>query len=619
MRVVATAGHVDHGKSSLVLALTGTDPDRFPEEKTRGLTIDLGFAFTTTPAGEIVGFVDVPGHVRFVKNMLAGVGAVEVAMLVVAATEGWMPQTEEHTRILDLLGVAHGLVVLTKAALVDEETIELALLELEERVTDTHLARWPVVVADSLSGRGLGEVRLTLDAVLSTSPAAADRGRPRLWVDRVFSAKGSGTVVTGTLAGGSLSVGEEVLVEPGGRAARVRGLEIHHERVDSAAPGSRVALNLSGIEHGGVRRGDAIVRPGHWLVPAVVDVAFQAVPGESTPRRGPLVAHVGSGEHAARWRALDTAADTGRSAVGRLRLPYGLPLAPGDRLVLRSPARSATLGGAEVLDVVPARRAADALDRLALPLGRRVLSARHWLTVADLAPLAGAGEAEAGEIARTLVETGAAERAGSWIVETSTLASVRDGATARVLAHHKEHPLDRGLDLAELASSSGLDTPRLRAALSGSHDLLIERDYVSHKAHRTSVLDDPEARRLLDALESSPFSPPSPADVGATPAVTRALLKSGLAMDLGGVVFSAGAVAQARRIVGGAVLERGSVTIADLRDLLGSTRKFVLPLANHLDYEGVTRRRGDDRIPGPRAGFTPGSEGPAVTEDRPST
>ncbi len=240
VRTVATAGHVDHGKSSLVLALTGTDPDRFPEEKERGLTIDLGFAFAELPSGEEVGFVDVPGHVRFIKNMLAGVGAVDVVMLVVAANEGWMPQSEEHLRIIELLGVRHGLVCLTKADLVDDDMLDLARLELDEHLAPSALADAPVVVCDALSGRGLDEVRAGLDAVLAAAPPPVDRGRPRLWVDRVFAAKGAGTVVTGTLAGGSLRVDDEVEVGPRARQARIRAIETAHHTLGVAAPGTRV-------------------------------------------------------------------------------------------------------------------------------------------------------------------------------------------------------------------------------------------------------------------------------------------------------------------------------------------------------------------------------------------
>src|SRR2546425_5607324 len=237
MRVVATAGHVDHGKSSLVLALTGTDPDRWPEEKTRGLTIDLGFAFTTLPSGQELAFVDVPGHVRFLKNMLAGVGAVEAAVLVVAANEGWMPQSEEHLAILDLLGVRHGVVVLSKADVVDDDTLELARLEVAERLERSAFAPHAVLACDSKTGRGLDELRHSVDVMLASAPLAVDRGRPRLWVDRVFAAKGAGTVVTGTMAGGTLPLDAEVVVLPGRKRARVRKIESHHTELAEAGPG----------------------------------------------------------------------------------------------------------------------------------------------------------------------------------------------------------------------------------------------------------------------------------------------------------------------------------------------------------------------------------------------
>src|SRR5437763_7267887 len=304
MRVVATAGHVDHGKSSLVLALTGTDPDRWPEEKTRGLTIDLGFAFTTLPSGQELGFVDVPGHVRFLKNMLAGVGAVEAAILVVAATEGWMPQSEEHLRILDLLGISHGLVVITKADLVDDDLLELARLEVEERVAG---AAWftptGLLAVDSRSGRGLPELRVALDEMLASAPLATDRGRPRLWVDRVFAAKGAGTVVTGTMAGGTLPLDAEVLIVPGRRRARIRHIESHHEELAEAGPGRRVALNLAGVDHTELARGSALVLPDQWAVTTVVDAALTALPDVKL-HQGLFKAYIGSGEHDVRLRLI---------------------------------------------------------------------------------------------------------------------------------------------------------------------------------------------------------------------------------------------------------------------------------------------------------------------------
>ncbi|MCA1691772.1 MAG: selenocysteine-specific translation elongation factor, partial [Actinobacteria bacterium] len=294
MHVVATAGHVDHGKSTLVLALTGMDPDRFAEEKARGLTIDLGFAWTTLSSGRQVAFVDVPGHVRFIKNMLAGVGAVDACLFVVAATEGWKPQSEEHLRILQLLGVSHGLVALTKVGLVDEETREFAQMEIAEAVEGTFLEGADVVEVDAPTGVGVEDLRLGLDRLVATAPAAVDRGRPRLWIDRVFAAKGSGTVVTGTLAGGSLGVDDELMVIPAGRRVRVRGLQSLQQARSTVPPGSRVAVNLSGVGHDELGRGDALVRPGQWQPTRTVDASLAVIGGldHEVGQRGAYQAYV---------------------------------------------------------------------------------------------------------------------------------------------------------------------------------------------------------------------------------------------------------------------------------------------------------------------------------------
>jgi selenocysteine-specific elongation factor len=556
MRVVATAGHVDHGKSSLVLALTGTDPDRFPEEKARGLTIDLGFAFATLPSGTVVGFVDVPGHVRFVKNMLAGVGAVDVAVLVVAADEGWMPQTEEHMQILSLLDVRHGMVALTKAALVDDDTLTLARLEIEERVP----AGWPIVAVDSRSGVGVTDVAATLDAVLAAAPAPRNVGRPRLWVDRVFAAKGAGTVVTGTLTGGELARDAEVIV--GARRARVRAIESAHAAVETAAPGSRVALNLAGVDHRDVQRGDAVVLPDQWELVDCVDVAVRTLPDQRLVRRGLVDVHVGSGEQTGRVRWLDA-----QGGFARLRLSSALPLAPGDRLVLRSSGARATVAGAVVLDVAPARRTADALARVALPLTERVMATRAWCTPDEFARLSG-GATPSG-----------CERIGAWLVLPSELARVRTRAT--------ELSRDGWPAITSVAAACGITVAQLRAAVPDSARELLD--------------EDPLAVALVRALDKEPWSPPAPADVGADPALVRALVRSGALVDLDGVIFTAEAVDAARRRVADAVVAHGTLTVAAARDLLGSTRKYVLPLLNRTDADGITRRREDLRFPGPRA------------------
>ena len=326
MHVVATAGHVDHGKSSLVLALTGTDPDRFTEEKERGLTIDLGFAWTELPSGAGISFVDVPGHVRFLKNMLAGVGAVDACMFVVAATEGWKPQSEEHLRILDLLGLTDGVVALTKVDLVDDELRELAVLDVEEHLEGSFLADAEIVGTDAVGSAGLDDVRSALDRLVKRCPTAADVGRPRLWVDRAFAAKGAGTVVTGTLAGGSFAVDDEVAISPGEQRARIRAIQSRMTSVDEIGPGNRVALNLAGVAHGDVVRGQAVTAPNQWQPTRLLDASLHVLADleHEISRRGAYAAYIGSGEHPVQLRVLGP----DRIAPGHIRLRQ-TPPSPG--------------------------------------------------------------------------------------------------------------------------------------------------------------------------------------------------------------------------------------------------------------------------------------------------
>lgn len=598
MRVVATAGHVDHGKSSLVLALTGTDPDRWPEEKTRGLTIDLGFAFTTLPSGQELGFVDVPGHVRFLKNMLAGVGAVEAAILVVAATEGWMPQSEEHLRILDLLGISHGVAVITKADLVDDDLLELAGLEVEERLAGAaSFTPTEVLAVDSRSGRGLPELRVALDAMLAAAPLAADRGRPRLWVDRVFAAKGAGTVVTGTMAGGTLPLDAEVLILPGRKRARVRHIESHHEELAEAGPGRRVALNLAGIDHTELTRGSALVLPDQWAVTAVADARLTALP-EPELRQGTYKAYIGSGEHDVRLRLIRDA----EAVFGRLRLDVPLPLQPGDRIVLRDSGSQMTIGGAEVLDVSPVGRARLAAGRLPLDVGPRILAGRPWLRPSEIGPLAGVGPGEAKQVAEELVRSGGARPAGEHLVATEVLAELRRRALELVADYHKKQPLEPGLDLPALAASLSLDAGRIRAVLEGVEGLVVEQGRARLTTHRGRVSGEPEAQKLLAALDAVPFSPPMPAEVDGSPEIVRGLIREGLLLDLDGSIFTAAAIEKARQVVRDGFERHESLTVSQARDLLGSSRKYVLAILAHFDAEGVTRRRGDERFPGPRLG-----------------
>ncbi len=568
MSIVATAGHVDHGKSTLVLALTGMDPDRFAEEKARGLTIDLGFAWTTLPSGRTLSLVDVPGHVRFIKNMLAGLGGIEAALFVVAAPEGWKPQSEEHLRILELAGVRHGLVALTKVGLVDEETVELARLELTDAVARTFLADAPVVEVDAPTGRGVDELRDALDALVGQLPGTRDDDRPRLWVDRVFAARGSGTVVTGTLTGGSLRTDDELEITPSGRRARVRALQSRQRPTDRAEPGNRVAVNLSGVARDALTRGHALVRPGQWHLARTVDASFRVLAGleHELSRRGAYQAYVGSGEHAVRLRVLGAEAiDPGDEGSVRLYLPLALPLLPGDRFVLRESGRDETVGGGEVLDVDPVLAASRARPTASVD---RVVAERGWVETDRLERLT--GERRSSTI-------------GRWVVDPSALDAAITELRAAV---ESAGPL--GLDLAALDD-------RKRALLATLGDVSIDGGRARLAAEDPRLDDHP----YLAALRAAPFCPPEPTDVPRDE--LRELVRRGLVVERDGSYFAPSALDDAaRRLAGPLTAAPDGLTVAQVRDLLGTTRKHALPILAHLDASGVTRRRGDLRVAGPR-------------------
>ncbi len=569
MRVVATAGHVDHGKSSLVQALTGVNPDRFEEERRRGLTIDLGFAHTAFADGSEISFVDVPGHVRFLRNMLAGVGGVDACMFVVAASEGWKPQSEEHLRILEMVGLRHGLVALTKIDLVDDEFRELQTLEVRQHLAGTFLADAPIVGVSTTTGTGLDALRVELARLVTTTPAALDRGRPRLWIDRVFAAKGSGTVVTGTLTDGTISVDDQL--RAGLHPVRVRGIQSHGERRDTIAPGHRVALNLSGVDHTQLRRGDAVVRPAQWRPTLRFDATLSVLPSlsHSVSRRGSYFAYIGSGEFGVRLRVLGhESIAAGRSGLVRLHLTEALPLLPGDRFVLRESGRDETVGGGEVLDVAPKLPASRARPDRNI---ERVMEEYGWLTVDDL-------EAMTGERRAATV--------GSWVVTETRLQQMEAAVRDRVAAAD-----DLGLDvallddreravLAAMSDRDGIVIDAGRARLRGTHDPLRDHPYVA-------------------ALLAGRFAPPDA--VGVDKVQLRELIRRKLVIERDGLHFHPQVVAAAAQVAADLLGQNpDGFTISQFREALGNTRKHALPLAAELDATGVTRRRGDARIAGPR-------------------
>jgi selenocysteine-specific elongation factor len=356
MYVLGTAGHVDHGKSTLVHALTGIDPDRLPEEKEREMTIDLGFAWFQLPDGKEVSIVDVPGHEDFIKNMLAGVYGIDAALLIIAADEGVEQQTREHLAILDLLKVDKGIIVLTKKDLVDEEGLELARMEAEETVKGTALAAAPILAVSSTTGEGIPELKTAISRLLDVTPLPRDIGRPRLSIDRRFAIKGFGTVVTGTLIDGKLSVGQEIEIKPPGLKGHIRGLETHKKKLESALPGTRVAVNLANIPAERIERGMVITTPG-WLIPAeFLDVKLRAVPNLSRPitHNMEVTFHSGTTEAAAFVRLLDKEVlDAGETGWAQLKLDRPVAVARDDFFIIRSP--QGTVGGGEIVDLNPRR------------------------------------------------------------------------------------------------------------------------------------------------------------------------------------------------------------------------------------------------------------------------
>ncbi len=566
MRVVATAGHVDHGKSSLVQALTGTNPDRFEEERRRGLTIDLGFAQTVLPGGEGISFIDVPGHVRFLRNMLAGVGGVDACMFVVAATEGWKPQSEEHLRILELVGVRHGIVALTKVDLVDDEWRELQEMDVRDHLAGTFLADAPIVAVSATTGGGLDELRAALATLATTTPAATDRSRPRLWIDRVFAAKGSGTVVTGTLTGGRVHTDDQL--RAGSRPVRVRAVQSHGVRHESIGPGNRVALNLVGVDHTDLQRGDAVIAPGQWRPTQRFDASLTvlAALGHVVSRRGAYFAYVGSGEFPVKLRVLGSESiRPGGSGLVRLHLAQALPLVPGDRFVLRESGRDETIGGGEVLDIAPIRPASKAQPDRSVD---RVIDERGWVTSDELDALTGERRAPT---------------VGQWVVSPSALAATRQSVRDRIDAAD-----DLGLDLASLDD-------RERAVISTVDGITVDAGRARPAEVHDPLADHPFVAELL----AGGTSPPDP--VGVDKPQLRALVRRALVVERDGLYFHPHAIDRAAHAAAALLsAQPAGFTMSQFREALGNTRKHAVPLATELDARGITRRRDDVRIAGPK-------------------
>jgi len=608
--IVGTAGHIDHGKTALVKALTGIDADRLEEEKRRGITIDIGFAHLQLTPALRLGFVDVPGHERFVKNMLAGVGGIDLVLLVVAADESIKPQTREHFDICRLLGISRGIVALTKTDLVDPELVGLVRLEMEEFTAGSFLEGAPIVPVSSVNGMGLAELKAELHRAAEAVPAKDAGGHFRLPVDRAFSMKGFGTVVTGTLISGSVQKEQEVEVLPSARRLRVRGVQVHGAAAERAVAGQRTALNLADVEPAELKRGVVLAHPGLFRATAALDVVLDLLPSaRPLKHRAPVHFHAGTAEIEAEVRLLDgrAALPPGSRGYARILLREPALLLPGDRFIVRMFSPVVTIGGGAVLDTAgpryrradnPAARldvlaGSDAAARVAL----LVRESGDGMSLADLVARTGMLEAQIEAAAGGLVRL-----PQGWLVDRARFDAAREQLGKVVREYHHAHPLQAGIPRQDLRAREPV---LLDALLAASRDLVAEGEIVRLRSHRVVLKEDEtQAQAAIEgAFEQAGLAVPGVAEVlaksGVEPARARPLLEilirqKKLVRVNAELVFHASALARLRELLAARRNQRFSVPA--FKDWTGISRKYAIPLLEFLDRERVTRREGDQRL-----------------------
>lgn len=623
MFVIGTAGHVDHGKSTLIKALTGIDPDRLREEKERGMTIDLGFAWLQLPSGKEVSIVDVPGHERFVKNMLAGVGGIDLALLVVAADEGVMPQTREHLDIIDLLRIKNGVVAVTKKDLVEEDWLGLVLEEVGERLKATSLSGAPIVPVSAVTGEGLPQLLAALDDRLAVATPRPDLGKPRLSVDRAFTVAGFGTVVTGTLIDGSLKVGQEVEVLPKGLESRIRGLQTHKHKVDAARPGTRVAINLASLAVADIQRGDVVTSPG-WLAPTrAFDARLRLLPGVPRPvaHNAEVSVHTGAAETEARLMLLEgSEVRPGQSTWAQLRLARPLAIAKGDFFVLRFP--SATIGGGQVVDPHPRRHkrgqraVLEALETMEKGTPEEIvlqaLGKEPPVELTALLSRCNLPEPEARAALGRLVAQGQVfftSKEDALGPKTSVIsyqgwAELTARARDVLSSYHQSYPLRRGMAKEELKSRLGLPPRAFLESLARwvqEGEIAEDATLAWLSSHRVTFTPPQEKgiERLVAALSANPYSPPGPTELATLvePQVLEALIEQGELVRVSeSVVFLASAYKEMVDRIVAHLKQHGKITAAEVRDRFNTSRKYAIGLLEHLDEAKVTRRVGDERV-----------------------
>ncbi|GAB4499147.1 MAG: selenocysteine-specific translation elongation factor [Anaerolineales bacterium] len=625
MRVIGTAGHVDHGKSTLVQALTGIHPDRLKEEREREMTIDLGFAWFTLPNGEEIGIVDVPGHRDFIENMLAGIGGIDAVLFIIAADEGIMPQTREHLAILNLLQIPAGVIALTKTDLApDPHWLDLIEEDVRQTLRGTILDSAPIVRVSARKNTGVSELVQAIQGCLSQRLPRPNLNRPRLPIDRVFTMSGFGAVVTGTLSEGALTLGEEVEILPTGLRGRVRGLQSHKRKVQVAQPGSRVAVNIAGIDYTQIERGNVLAQPGQYQTTRRVDVTFHLLPEASQPllHNTHVKFFLGATETIARVRLLGSEElQPGSEAYLQLELQNPIVALRADRYILRRPSPGETIGGGSILDPHPAARHkrfdTAILERLdTLHQGdssQLVLQTLHLLgsaTLRDLTARAAIPEDLLQTALASLLEQGRVIPLETGLPNAEgLLITAEDWHTQRTalmdeLQHwHQTNPLRRGIPREELKSRVKLPARwfnlLLRDLIAAGevrdlNPLLARNDHqIQFTARQQEQVD-----RLHRRFEATPFSPPTlkecHAEIGED--LCQALLDMGAWVQVSPeIIFRVQDYQKMRRIIEQFLIQHTTATVAELRDALQTTRKYILPLLEHLDAIGFTARAGDYR------------------------
>ncbi len=622
MAIIGTAGHIDHGKSALIQALTSIDPDRLPEEKEREMTIDLGFAWLRGSSGKVIGIVDVPGHEDFIRTMIAGVGGIDAALLVIAADEGWMPQTEEHLQILDLLHIKHGIVVLNKIDIVtDPDWLGLVEEEIREKLEGTVFSNAPIVRVSARTGTNIEELRQRIEELVLHVIPKKDAGKPRLSIDRVFTMKGSGVVVTGTLTNGALTRGSKVHIFPKGLHSYIRTLESYKEKRDRVEPGTRVAVNLVGLEKEDLNRGDIIFGGEEQARSSeFIDVKVEIIPNLSKPIKGnaELKIYLGTQEISGKITLLTgETIKPGESAFAQLRFNEEIATRIGDHFIIRRPSPAETIGGGTVLDPLAGKHRFKDRDKVALFLQRRgrleigelilsELDKNKYIEDKNLLIASHYSQQEVKNCVASLRDEGKLIVAGSWVVDLTYWQKQTEQLLRLLTEKHSLQPLEKGSPQGELQSRLKLPKElfdQLIASLTGSGKIVREQNIVALATHKRSLSPEQEKliSQILKVFEKSGANPPTRKElitqIPDSESIIRYMRQQNMLIELSeGILFERKSYENIRSQIVDFLKSNDSISFQQARTLLGFSRKYLLPLFNKLDEEGITLRRDDTRV-----------------------